>query len=317
VKVLLDALIVLLAALIILAKSAEVVIKNAVVIARFLHVSELAIGFILISVATSLPELVVSIFASLDNQTGIVVGNVFGSNIADIALVLGVGAIIAKTSLKPKKKQAVTLAQILLVTSLLPLAMLLGGFATRWFGIVLLLVFVAFAYFLLKREVAMEKLENKVTSREALGAFVLFFMSVCFVVLSARFAVDNAVRIAELFGVTKTFIGATLIALGTSLPELAVDIAAIRKGKASLAFGDVLGSCITNLTLVLGVGVVINPYIISNITTFFTLIAFALIANIVISYFLQTQLTYKEGIVLLAIYFIFIAATLTAEIGLY
>lgn len=313
----LDALIVLLAALIILAKSAEVVIKNAVVIARFLHVSELAIGFILISVATSLPELVVSIFASLDNQTGIVVGNVFGSNIADIALVLGVGAIIAKTSLKPKKKQAVTLAQILLVTSLLPLAMLLGGFATRWFGIVLLLVFVAFAYFLLKREVAMEKLENKVTSREALGAFVLFFMSVCFVVLSARFAVDNAVRIAELFGVTKTFIGATLIALGTSLPELAVDIAAIRKGKASLAFGDVLGSCITNLTLVLGVGVVINPYIISNITTFFTLIAFALIANIVISYFLQTQLTYKEGIVLLAIYFIFIAATLTAEIGLY
>lgn len=145
-----EPLLILAFSVIILAKSSDIAVESSINLARFFRISEMAIGFIFLSVATSMPELVVSVIAALENQVGISVGNVLGSNIANICLVLGVSLLIG--TIKVKKKEMRELVKILLITSILPLIMLLD-YMRDFMGVILLLIFLAYIYFILKREV--------------------------------------------------------------------------------------------------------------------------------------------------------------------
>lgn len=298
--------------LLVLIKSSEIVIDKSIDVARFLKVSEAAIGFLLLAVATSLPELVVSVVGAAEGHVGLAVGNVFGSNLSNIALVVGVGAFLSV--MRIRKKDMLDLVRVLFITSVLPLIMLTAHFG-RYAGIVLLLVFLAFVYFVLNRQISVQP-HDGVAPRQALKSTLWLLAAVAVVVVSATFVVDASVELAGFVGISEAFVGATAVALGTSLPELAVTVQAVRKKHHGLALGNLLGSCITNLTLVLGATAVINP-LAANLTTVFNLVVFSLVANLVLWFFLQSngRLSRNEGLVLVGLYAVFLASVLLVEFG--
>jgi len=308
---LIETLLLLLFALVVLLKASDLVVENSVVLARFFKLSDLAIGFLLVSVATSIPELVVSVFAAVKGDVGLAVGNVLGSNLANIGLVLGVSTFFGV--LVVQRKETYSLARILLLVSVIPLALLLH-IPSALTGFVLLAVFVAFAYYVLKKQMVLEPPEA-VPGRKAVFSALLFMLGVGVVLLSANYVVDFAAALAETAGISQSFIGATLVAVSTSLPELAVTISAVKKKRPSLAFGNVLGSCITNITLVLGAAALLNP-LAANIFSFLNLVIFLLIENILLWYFLETQkkISLREGLVLLGVYILFLIAGMQAEL---
>ncbi|MDP2717359.1 MAG: sodium:calcium antiporter, partial [Candidatus Micrarchaeota archaeon] len=295
----LESLLILAVALVVMVKASEAVIEKSITVARCLRISELAIGFLLLSIATSLPEFVVSVVAALEGQVGLAVGNVFGSNLSNIALVAGVGAMVQ--AFRIRRKDALDLVRVLFITSVLPLIMLTNDFG-RYAGVVLLLVFVGFVYFILKRGIAVSG-DGKTEPRQAVLATLTLLAGVAVVIVSAKFAVDAAVDLSLGTGVSKAFVGATAVALGTSMPELALTLQAIRRKAHGLALGNLLGSAITNLTLVLGAAAVIDP-LAANLATVFNLVVFALIANLVMWFFLQSgsKIGRNEGLVLVGVY---------------
>ncbi len=296
----------LLVSLVALAKFSQYVIENARTLARYFKISEVVAGFVLIAGATSLPELSVAIMSSSQKEGAIAVGNVLGSNIADLAIVLATCAIV--TPLIIKREEMFEISRILLITSIIPLVLIYTGNLDKFGGLLLVVIFVAYVYYLSKKKITIDE-KDHITRDQALRAFLLFNISILGVLLSSSFAVNSTIEISKLTGLATTFIGATLLALGTSLPEIAIDVQAVRKGLYSLALGDVMGSAMTNLTLVLGITGLINPVVL-DLDIFNTLMVFLLLTNITFMYFLQTnrRVTEKEGFILYGIFFIYLLA---------
>ena len=301
----------LIVSLLVLAKASQFVIDNAMVLARFFRISNLAVGFLLVSVATSLPELMVGIKAGLSGQMGLVVGNVFGANISDLTMVLALPILLAGGFVL-KRKQLVGLTQVLLVTAVLPLILVLNVF-TQFYGLFLLLVFAAYAWLVLKNEVSLGPGAEKVAPRKAVLSGMAFTAAVFVVLASSNYAVDLAIGLANSLGVSKAFIGGTLVSLGTTLPELSVSFAALRARKFDVALGNAVGSCITNLTLVLGAAAVVSAWGV-NLAAFADLVAFMLVANLVLWHFLSKgRLGKREAAIMLGLYVAFLVSAAAIE----
>lgn len=321
--------------LVVLAKSSEIVVKNAVEISRKAGMNELAMGFLLVSVSTSLPELAVSVIASLSNNMGLSVGNVFGSNIADICLVIGLGAVFYP--MKIMKKAHRDLIMILFMTSFIPIFFIRWPEVSRAFGFILLLLFLVFCYYSLSMRITLNKEvksegeaeePKKIEGLKGIIAFffteigsvakslLFFFLGIAAVIVSSNFVVGSASGIAEMFGLSKSVLGATIVAVGTSLPELSVDLTALKNGHVNLALGDVMGSCMVNLTLVLGATLLLSPLAV-NMGVFTNLIFFLLMSNLLLWFFLDREkLSKREGAILLALYIMFLVSTLGIQISL-
>ena len=306
--------IILFVSLLILAKCSHLVVDNTLKLAKFFRIGEMTVGFILLSVSTSLPELAVAVVSTPAGQGSISIGNVIGSNIADILVVIGACAMIA--TIRIKKDEMLELIRLLFITSMIPLILLLRNEFGWVEGLILLCIFAGYIYYLFKKEVNLG-ISEEVSKKNASYAFLYFALGTIGVLVSARFTVDSAVRIADTFSLSKSLIGATIIALGTSLPELAIDTAAVRKGNIKLALGDAVGSCMTNLTLVLGVTGLLSQSTF-NITVVSSLIIFLLITNLLFWYFLETRrkLNRKEGMMFLLLYMIFLIAEFALQIRL-
>lgn len=305
----LDTIIILVASLLILSKSAQLVIDNSLTLARFFHVSELAIGFILLSVATSLPELIVTLIASLENQSGISVGTLIGSNIADIGLVLGISFFLS--NMPTTRRESDSINKIILLTSFLPLLLFFP--IGRFTGVLLLLVFMVYVYFILKDGLKIESSE-RVGGRRAVISSFKFMAGILLLVGSSRYTVDSAVELANMLHISKIFIASTTIAVGTSIPELAVNITAIRRRNYSLALGNVVGSCITNLTLILGIAVLMSPLSVS-MNALINLVIFQGLLNaaLIFLFHYRKKVGRAEGILLMGIYLIFIITSVLIE----
>lgn len=290
--------------LLILIKASQVIIKKAIEISKILRISRFAVGFILVAISTSFPELMISMVASLGGNTGIAVGNVIGSNIANILLVLGITALLG--TVKIRKKWIFDNASVLLAMSMIPLILVhLGqiGFIT---GVSLFIVFLFYCYGLVKSHVGYgEWREPKLPY--VLRTYILFYAAVITIVIAARYLVDSGIVIAGFFGIPQSFIGLTLIALGTSLPELMVNVVAIKKREVNLALGNILGSCITNLTLVLGVAAMISPLKV-DLTVFTSSTVFLIGASMFLWYILTTnsKISKGYGVLLILAYVIFL-----------
>ncbi|MFH0713930.1 MAG: sodium:calcium antiporter, partial [Candidatus Micrarchaeota archaeon] len=302
--------IILLVSLTILAKSSSVVVENAVKLSKFFGISQLAVGFLLLSVSTSLPELSVSVISSTAGKGAIAAGNVFGSNIANILLILGAGAFLY--GLKIRKETLKDISLILVLTTVISLYIIFnssisGQALGALEGIILLLLFLGYAFYVLRKQPINENGINNVTKKEALYAFLYFSASIAIVLISSSFVVDSAVKLAKIFNIAESFIGATIIAIGTSLPELSIDLQAIRKKHFGLALGDAIGSNMVNLTLVLGTAAIISPIHIL-LPVFIAALLFAVLANIVLLYFasVNKQLDKFGGALFLLIYALYI-----------
>ena len=279
-------LLILAISLYILYRSAETVINSAVDLSRFFNVSQVAVGFVLVAFATSLPELSVTVVSSTAGQGAISAGNVFGSNIANILLVLGIGAYIYGVKISRSNLKEIGL--VLLLTTLISLYIIYNSTvqdrALDFFeGATLLSIFGAYLYYVLRKKRFVDSEKSRMTKRQALEAFLAFVVGILVLVVSSGFVVDSAVKIAVLLGIAQSFIGATVIALGTSLPELSTALVSLRGKKYGLVLGNVIGSNMANLTLVLGVASIINPVQV-DLPVFLAALIFAIVANSLLFY---------------------------------
>jgi len=239
-----------------LAIASRFVISSSIKISEYFRISELAVGYLLIALATSVPDIMVSATASHSGVSGIAIGDILGSSIANICLVLGVAAIIK--TLRVKREQTLESAELLLLVTIIPLVLLtrhMIGFAE---GLILVIVFGFYALFAVKEKFTLG-IKEGVLHREWMQQVTIFFISIAVTLIAAQFIVHSGADIARGLGVEEAVIGMTIIAFGTTLPELAVDFTAIRKGHFALAIGDIFGSCVVNLTLALGLAAMINP----------------------------------------------------------
>ncbi|MBL7022213.1 calcium/sodium antiporter [Patescibacteria group bacterium] len=254
--------------LIILVKGADHLVDGATSLAKKWHVPNIVIGLTIISFGTSLPELIVNILAASSGSTDIGIGTVIGSNISNIALVLGLAAIIYPIAVR-KSTQAREIPYSIL--SALILLVIVSdkffnagteSFISRVDGIIMLIFFGLFLIYNLNISLKHRKLDldkELLTKRNYRTIFILLISGLVGLYFGGKWVVEGAVAIANLFNLSEFVISATIIAIGTSLPELATTMAAAYRKNLDMAVGNIVGSNIFNILLVLGITAVIQP----------------------------------------------------------
>ena len=294
---------------IILIKGADIFVDGASGIAANFKVSKMLIGLTIVAFGTSAPEFAVSVKSLLSNNGDIVLGNVIGSNILNILLILGMSSLVHPLSVKNntvKKELPITL----LITTLFAVLLsdnifdnnIVNSF-TRSDGIILILFFLVFIYYLIsmsRKKIEEENDEKKMTMIKSI-IFTIF--GIAGIVLGSNFVVDSAKEIATILGVSERLISLTIIALGTSLPELVTSLTATRKGEYDIAIGNVVGSNIFNIGLVMGIPVALFGGI-QTITFNYIDLIVMLTATILLFMFSfhDYKISKKEGIVFLILF---------------
>jgi cation:H+ antiporter len=277
--------------------------------------SEASAGFVILAVMTSTPEIVVAVFSVLQGTSAISIGDILGSNVFNVGAVLGILGMLGylRTCCTDL---LVELTDMLFITSLIPLLLVIFNYPTmRSFiylptplvGIILLGTFSINTYLMAKKRTPKVSATNSALvdkeSRKVLAAKLI--LSVAGVIIAARLVVTSGLKIAEIIGVPPILIGAKIVAIGTSLPELSVDLAAVRRGRVQLAIGDILGSNLTNLTLVLGLVLLTSPFAV-DMTIFIEILPFLLITTIFFWRFLtKGGVSQVGGIILIMTYILF------------
>jgi len=264
---------ILILAFAILIKGADWLVKGGSSIAKRFGISSIVIGLTIVAFGTSAPELLVNVMASINGNSGIVVGNVLGSNIANTLLILGISAIILPLAIR----RGTVLIQVPL--SLLAIVVLgvvandiiidggVVNFITRIDGIVMLLFFAIFIYYTFS--IAKVKGEpEEVLKYSLIKSILLILGGMAGLAFGGHFVVSSAVNIAKLFNVSESLIALTIISIGTSLPELATSVVAALKKNPDIAVGNVIGSNIFNIFWVLGFSAVIRPVVFTPILNF-------------------------------------------------
>jgi len=273
--------------LLLIALVSERAIRYVIVLSKFLGLSEMAAGFILLSVITSLPELSVSTIAASLGEGGLSVGNVLGSNVANLTIIIGLAILLSRTAISVKAESHKELVQFLFISSVIPLFIVQRGSLGPVLGIVLLILFIYFGLTVSRKTGKNEPItmiEKKVPGM----IWLKFAISVALIILLSKFTVDSSVEIAEFAGLPPSIIGATIVGLGTSLPELATTAQALKERLFGMALGNLLGSCITNITLILGVSSLIS-FSTVNVLAVESIMFYVLISSLSVWYMIGTS----------------------------
>ncbi len=245
--------------------SADKFVDGAVGIAEFCGMSTLLIGMVIVGFGTSAPELTVSAISASQGNPELALGNAYGSNIANIALILGATALISPILMQRSVIRGDL--PILIAVSVLSIILVWDGSVVRWNGVLLLVVFALVMGYSIWRELKKAKEctaslqdEGEAVQKKSLGKSILWLvLGLLLLVASSRALVWGAVEIARTLGVSDLLIGLTIVAIGTSLPELASSIAAARKGENDLALGNIIGSNLFNTLAVVGLAATVSP----------------------------------------------------------
>ena len=252
---------------ILLVKGADFLVEGASNIAKKFHIPEIIIGLTIISIGTSMPELFVSITSALEGRSDMAMGNVLGSNICNLLLILGVSAIVRPIIFK-KETRLIEIPMCLILSIVFMVMCNMGQDISKQEGIILSVLFILFIIYTVIMAIKGEKFdiekgEVPVERREAKSHI---FKDIIFVILGiialkigGDLTVNNAVKVAEILNLSEKIISVTILAIGTSLPELVTSVSAAFKGKSDIAIGNILGSCIFNMLLIIGVSSIIHP----------------------------------------------------------
>lgn len=291
-----------------LIKGADCFVEGSSSVAKKFKVPSIIIGLTIVAMGTSLPECAVSIAASITNNNTLAVSNVTGSNIFNLMMVCGICALfnpltVEKDTLKKEFPFSVICAGLLL--GLGCFGMTLG----RVDGVVLLVLFAAFIFWMIfsaikarkeGKEVEVDTGSDKILPGWKCALFII--LGAAAIALGGDWVVDGAVVIAEAMNISQTVIGLTIVAVGTSLPELVTSIVAAKKGEEDLALGNVIGSNIFNILLVLGAAATISPvqFLMENVIDIVVLIAFSLLVWIFC--WTKQRIGKIEGAIMVALY---------------
>ncbi len=310
------AVIQILLGIVFLAAGGDLFVRGAVGLARMMQISPLLTGIVLVGFGTSMPELVTSLNAALQGSPGIAVGNVVGSNIANILLVLGLVALLCPVVAEPESFNRD--APMLALTAFGLAVFALTGVFGRVAGLVFLLVLAAYLFASYRSalqgndaqaEVQTHQADLATPAPEALRLLLLFTVfGGAGVVGGAAMMIDGSITLARFMGVSETIIGLTAIAVGTSLPELATSVSAALRRQTDLAFGNVLGSNIFNVVGILGVTALVSPLPVPREVIAYDLwVVLAVTGLLLIFAFTRAQINRREGFVFLVLYAAYIA----------
>lgn len=243
---------ILLVGFLFLVKGADWFVDGAASIADKLGVPQLVVGLTIVAMGTSMPEAAVSITAAIKGNAGISVGNIIGSNILNILIILGITAVITNVAIQ-RSTLRYEIPFMTGITVLLMVFGITGGVITFGEGVILWLFFIAFlGYLFMMSRKGSEQEEEGTKSMSVWKCLLFMIVGGILVVKGSDFAVSGASEIARYFGMSERFIGLTIVALGTSLPELVTSVTAARKGNTGIAIGNIVGSNIFNILFVLG-----------------------------------------------------------------
>ena len=252
------------AGFVLLVKGAGWFVSGASGLAERCSIPPLVVGLTIVAMGTSLPEAAVSLSAALKGNAGITVGNILGSNILNILIILGLSAVL--TPLRVGKSVVRRELPFLAAVTALLLVQGLDGMSGRLDGMILLALFAAYLFGLLRTAVREQHGEGTdmapgsgAPQRPVWRILALTAAGMAAVVVGSNLAVDAAVEIARVFGMSERFIGLTIVALGTSLPELFTSVSAARKGEADIAVGNIVGSNFFNVLFIVGASAIITP----------------------------------------------------------
>lgn len=299
-------LFVLIGSLVVLVFSSHYTIKAIEKLIALTGLSEMSAGFILLATLTSVPEIIVALFAVMQGEAGLSIGDILGSNVFNIGAVLGVLGLFGylKTCCT---NLLLDLTDILFLTSLIPLLLVIFNISSPVVGILLLGTFVVNTYFMAKKRTPAVEVNgnSKITRKESMTKVIgLLLIGLFGVIISAQFVVSSGIEIAVILGAPPILLGAKIIAIGTSLPEFTTDFEAVRRGRVRLAIGGIIGSNLTNLTLVLGLVLLTSPSV--DITILTELLPFLLITTVIFWRFLtRGGISKIGGAILLATYILF------------
>jgi len=292
---------------VVLVKSADLVIKNLTRIATTFHWSEFVVSFIIVAIATSLPEIFIGLVSAINQVSTLSLGNVIGANIINLTLILGLVAIIGHgLSLKTKAIEMNVIFAIIL--SLLPMLFALDGTLSRLDGLIILVCFVLYLILMFKMKEEFTKKISDHNKRELSQSIFYLVLGLIFLVLSAQLITSLAKILAANFNLSPIFIGLLIVSLGTTLPELTFGIRGAIKKHKEMSLGSSLGTIVANSCLALGLAALIRPIQIINLNNFLIMLSFLILASFIFMTFIfsKKQLSLKEGVALVVFYIIFV-----------
>ena len=306
-----------------LVKGADLLVKSATSIAKKFGLSEILIGLTIVALGTSLPEVFITITSAIDGHSDLIIGNAIGSCICNFLFVIGLSSLIRPV----KFKKRIIRVHLPIGIFVMFLLFFLGNTEklgeaqtiTRGQGVILLLCTLAYILYTIYEEKKVkdkefdEEMIKDVKSKEnsSITRIIIYMiLGILGLKFGSDFVVDNAIIIAENFGLSERFIGMTIVAIGTALPEIITGIISAKRGEADLLLGNITGSNILNLCLLIGLGAVINPL------TFATDFNGSLLILIFVTIFLQiittinkrNELDRKSGVLLILVYAIYICS---------
>ena len=272
-------LLVLIAAFAVLSKGADYLVDGAVGVAVRMEVPKMIIGIVLVGFGTTAPEFTVSVISAAQRHSEIALGNAVGSVIVNVGAALALGVLLSPRPLKLEKSLFLSVLLLFGAAAFLAFAVALDGVISRVEGSILLTALGLYVFYLLRRErrrkragygeEVLEELAGHDFGRSLAYYLLVFLGGLVAVVIASKFLVEAAVNIANRLHISKTIIGLTVVAIGTSLPEVATAIVASRKGHGDLAFGDIMGANMLNLLWITGAASLARPIVVSEREIFF------------------------------------------------
>lgn len=241
---------------------ADFLVDGASGIAKKFHIPEIIIGLTIVSIGTSMPELFVSITSAIDGYSDMALGNVIGSNLCNLLLILGLSSLIKPVDFQEETRKY-EIPMCLLFTIILMIFSNTSGGISRIEAVILLVLFVLFIAYTIymgkKKSKENSEVVEENNKNKTIKNIILIILGIAGLKFGGDFVVNNAVNIAQMFNISEKVISLTILAIGTSLPELVTSVTAAIKGNSDIAIGNIIGSNIFNILLILGVSSVIKP----------------------------------------------------------
>ena len=297
----------LIAGFVLLIKGADIFVNASVSIAKKLRIPSVVIGLTVVAMGTGAPEAVISFTASAQGANALAISNIVGSNIFNLMFIIGLCATIRVLHFDVIQIAKEFWLSIIAAAILVGLILVSGTHIPRWGGAILLIIFAIYLVLVVRKAVkaqgAKDDSEEDLSKLKPMPIIILLAVLGCgLIIVGGNFVVDNATKIALALGVTDRIIGLTIVAVGTSMPELVTSLVACKKGENEFALGNIIGSNIFNIMFVLGIAGIISPLEFDGALIFDTvfLIAGSIIALIFV--YTSKRLTRPEGFVMVALY---------------
>ena len=294
---------------VLLIKGADWLVDGASALAKKFKIPEIIIGLTIVSIGTSMPELFVSTASALEGSSDMALGNIIGSNICNLLLILGLSTLIQPV-LFQKETKFVEIPMCLTVTGIFMLMCNTGNMVSRIEGFILIALFICFIIYTIlmaKKQISESKNEETEANFNLVKCIVAIVLGIICLKLGGDFTVDNATLLAERFNVSEKIIGLTILAIGTSLPELVTSVTAAIKGNSDIAIGNIIGSNIFNILLIIGVSSAISP-LTYNVTynTQFIILMIAMVSLFIFPFIPpKDEMSRTDALVYLGLYILY------------